>query len=130
MDGSEVGAGICVHAQVAVQGKLGRVAVLADDVKGVPIFVHCVGIDDEAASKSAMDGELEVSWDHPVLVNGSDGPEEILELTGVYWFPEELNVSKRDWNEGGKQNRPRSMVLRSNAQNSRASPHRPRMSRV
>jgi len=28
------------------------------------------------------DGELEVGWDRPALANGSDGPEEILELTG------------------------------------------------
>jgi hypothetical protein len=79
---SEVGAGIGVHARVAAQGKLGRVAVLADDVEGVAILVLRVGIDDEAASKSATDGELEVGWDRPALANGSDGPEEILELTG------------------------------------------------
>lgn len=79
---SEVGAGIGVHARVAAQGKLGRVAVLADDVEGIAILVLRVGIDDEAASKSATDGELEVGWDRPALANGSDGPEEILELTG------------------------------------------------
>jgi hypothetical protein len=79
---SEVGAGIGVHARVAAQGKLGRVAVLGDDVEGVSILVLRVGIDDEAASKSATDGELEVGWDRPALANDSDGPEEILELTG------------------------------------------------
>jgi hypothetical protein len=78
---SEVGAGIGVHARVAAKGKLGRVSVLAHDVKGVAIFVLCVRIDDEAASKSATDRELEVGWDRPALVNGSDRPEEILELT-------------------------------------------------
>ncbi len=79
---SEVGAGIGVHARVAAQGKLGRVAVLADDVEGIAILVLRVGIDDEATSKSPTDGELEVDWDRPPLANGSDGPEEILELTG------------------------------------------------
>lgn len=79
---SEVGADIGVHGRVAAQGKLGRVAVLADDVEGVAILVLRVGIDGEAASKSATDGELEVGWDRPALTNGSDGPEEILELTG------------------------------------------------
>ena len=79
---SEVGAGIDVHARVAAQVKLGRVAVLADDVEGVTILVLRVGIDDEVAGKSVADGELEASWDCPALVNGSDGPEEILELTG------------------------------------------------
>ncbi len=40
----------------------------------------------------------------------------------VYWFPEELNVSKQDWNEGGKWN---GMHLdwQCYAQNSWASPH-------
>src|SRR5258706_4301267 len=42
-----------------------------------------------------------------------------------YWFPEELNVSKRDWNEGDGTHPGR----RCYAQNSRASPHRRRMSR-
>jgi len=79
---SEVGAGIGDHARVAAQGKLGRVAVLTDDVEGIAILVLRVGIDGEAASKSATDGELEVGWDRPALENGSDGPEEILELTG------------------------------------------------
>lgn len=57
---SEVSAGTGVHARVAAQGKLGRVAVLADAIQGVAILVHRVGIDDEALSKSAADGELEV----------------------------------------------------------------------
>lgn len=78
---SEVGAGIGIHARVAAQGKLGRVAILADNVEGIAILVLRVGIDDKAASKSVMDGELEVGWDHPALVNSSDRPEEILELT-------------------------------------------------
>ena len=79
---SVIGAGIGLHARVAAQGKLGRVAVLADDVEGIAILVLCVGIDEEAASKSATDGELEVGWDHPALGNGSNRPKEILELTG------------------------------------------------
>ena len=79
---SEVGAGIGFHARVAAQGKLGRVAVLADDVEGVAILVLRVGIDDVVAGKSVTDGELEASWDCPALVNGSDGPEEIPEPTG------------------------------------------------
>ena len=79
---SEVGAGISVHARVAAQGKLGRIPVLAHDVKRVAIFVFRVEIDEEAASKSVTDGELEVGWDPPALANGSDGPEEILELIG------------------------------------------------
>jgi len=79
---SEVSAGIGVHARVAAQGKLGCVAVFADNVEGIVILVLCVGIDDEVVSKSVMDGELEVGWDCPALANGSDGPEEILELTG------------------------------------------------
>ena len=91
---SEVGAGIGVHARVAAQGKLGRVAVLADNVEGIAILVLRVGIDDEAASESATDGELEVDWDRPALGNGSDGPEEILELMGgvlVSWKVERLS---------------------------------------
>jgi hypothetical protein len=80
--GSEVSAGIGVHARLAAQGKLGRVAVLADDVEGLAILVLRVGIDDEAARKSATDRGLEVGWDHPAIANSSDGPEEILELTG------------------------------------------------
>ena len=80
---SEVGADIGVHARVAAQCKLGRVAVLGDDIKGLAILVLCVGIEDEAASQSVTDGELEVGWDCPTLANGSDGPEEILELTGA-----------------------------------------------
>ena len=79
---SVVGADIGVHAGVAAQGKLGRVAVLADNVEGIAILVMCVGIAEEAASKSATDGELEVGWDRPALANGSNRPEEILELTG------------------------------------------------
>jgi hypothetical protein len=80
---SVVSANVCIHARVAAQGKFGRVAVLADDVKGMAIFVLCVGIDDEAARKSATDGALEVGWDCFALANGSDRPKEILELTGV-----------------------------------------------
>ena len=34
------------------------------------------------ARQCATDGELEVGWDRPALVASSDGPEEILELTG------------------------------------------------
>jgi hypothetical protein len=79
---SVVGANVGIHARVAAQGKLGRVAVLADDVKGMAIFVLCVGIDDETARKSTTDGELEVGWDCSALANGSDRPEEILKLTG------------------------------------------------
>jgi len=78
---SEIGAGISVHAGVAAQGKLGRVAVLADDVEWFAILVLRVRIDDEAASKSATDRELEIGWDLPTLATGSCGPEEILELT-------------------------------------------------
>jgi hypothetical protein len=72
---SEVGAGIGVHARVAAQGKLSRVAVLANDVEGLAILVLRIGVDDEAATKSGTDGELEVGWDLPGLANGSDGPE-------------------------------------------------------
>jgi len=80
---SEISAGIGVHARVAAQGKLGRVAILADDVEGIAILVLRVGIVDKAVStKSATDGELEVGWDCPAIANGSDGPEKILELTG------------------------------------------------
>ena len=79
---SEVGADIGVHARVAAQGKLGRVAVFADYVERFAILVLRVGIDDEAAGKSATDGELEVGWDRLAVANGSDGPEEILELSG------------------------------------------------
>ena len=79
---SVIGADMGVHARVATQGKLGRVAVLADDVEGIAILVLCVGIDEEAASNSATDGELEVGWDRPALTNGSNRPEEILKLTG------------------------------------------------
>ena len=79
---SEVGADIGVHARVAAQGKLGRGAVFADNVEGFAILVLRVGIDDEAASKSATDGQLEVGWDRPAVTNGSDRPEEILELSG------------------------------------------------
>ena len=79
---SVIGADISVHTGVAAQSKLGRVAVLADDVEGIAILVLCVGIDEEATSKSATDGELEVGWDRPALTNGSNRPEEILELTG------------------------------------------------
>jgi hypothetical protein len=39
-------------------------------------------IDEEAARKSATDGELEVGWDRPAIAKGSDEPEEILKLTG------------------------------------------------
>ena len=78
---SVVSADIGVHAGVAAQGKLGRVTVLADDVEGIAILVICVRIDEEAASKSATDGELEVGWDRPALANGSNRPKEILELT-------------------------------------------------
>jgi len=31
---------------------------------------------------NATNGELEVGWDRPAFANGSDGPEEILKLTG------------------------------------------------
>ena len=79
---SVIGADIGVHARVAAQGKLGCVAVLADDIEGIAILVLCVGILEEAASKSATDGELEVGWDRPALTNSSNRPEEILELTG------------------------------------------------
>ena len=72
---SEVGASIGVHARVAAQGKLGRVAVLANDVEGIAILVLRVGVDDEAARKSGTDGELEVGWDLPGLAKGSEGPE-------------------------------------------------------
>ena len=77
---SEVGAGIGIHAGVAAQGKIGCVAVLADDVEWFAILVLRVRIDDEAASKSATDRELEVGWDLPALATGSCGPEEVLEL--------------------------------------------------
>jgi hypothetical protein len=80
---SEVGAGIGLHAGIAAQCELSRVAVLGDDIKRLAILVLRVGIVDEAARQSAMDGELEVGWDGPALSNGSDGPEEILELTGA-----------------------------------------------
>ena len=79
---SGVGADIGVHARVAAHCELGRVAVLADDEERVAILVLRVGIDGEAPRKSATDGELEVGWDRPAIANGSDGPEEILELTG------------------------------------------------
>jgi len=80
---SEVGAGIGLHAGIAAQCELSRAAVLGDDVKALAILVLRVGIVDEAARQSAMDGELEVGWDRPALANGSDGPEAILELTGA-----------------------------------------------
>lgn len=64
---SEVGADIGVHARVAAQGKLGRVAVLAHDVQGIAILVLCVGIAEAATSKSATDGKLPVGWDRPTL---------------------------------------------------------------
>ena len=72
---SEVGAGIGVHARVAAQGKLGRVAVLANDVEGCAILVLRIGVDDEAARKSGTDGQLEVGWDLPGLAKGKGGPE-------------------------------------------------------
>jgi hypothetical protein len=78
---SKVGAGISLHAGIATQCELSRAAVLGDDVKGVTVLVLRVGTVDEAARQSASDGELEVGWDLPVLANGSDGPEEILEFT-------------------------------------------------
>ena len=77
---SEVGAYIGLHAGIAAQCELSRVAVLGDDIEGFAILVLRVGIDDEAARQCATDGELEVGWDRPALANGSDGPEEILEL--------------------------------------------------
>jgi len=80
---SEVGARISLHAGIAAQCELSGAAVLGDDVKGFAILVLRVGIVDEAARQSASDGELEVGWDVPVLANGSDGPEEIFELTGA-----------------------------------------------
>ena len=79
---SVVGADIGVHAGVAAQGKLGCVAVLANNVEGIAILVLCVGIDKEAASKSATDGKLEVGWDRPALGNGSNRPKEIRRCTG------------------------------------------------
>jgi hypothetical protein len=80
---SEVGTGIGLHGGIAAQCELSRVAVLGDDIKRLAILVLRVGIVDEATRQSAMDGELEVGWDRPALSNGSDGPEEILELTGA-----------------------------------------------
>ena len=77
----EVGAGIGVHTRVAAQRKLGRVAVFGNDIEGLAVFVLRIGIDDETARKSTTDGELEIGWDRSALTNGSDGPEEILELT-------------------------------------------------
>jgi hypothetical protein len=80
---SEVGAGISLHAGIAAQCEHSRVAVLGDDIKRLAILVLRVVIVDEAARQSAIDGELEAGWDGPTLANGSDGPEEILELTGA-----------------------------------------------
>ena len=78
---SLVGAGIGLHAGIAAQCKLRRVAVLGDDIEGLAILALRVGIGGEAARQSATDGELEVGWDRPALANGSYGPKEILELT-------------------------------------------------
>ena len=80
---SEVGAGISLHAGITAQCELSRAAVFGDDVKRLAILVLRVGTVDEAARQSASDGELEVGWDVPALTNGSDGPEEILEVTGA-----------------------------------------------
>ena len=80
---SEVGAGIGIHTRIAAQCELSRVAVLGDDIEGLAILVLRVRIIDEAARQTAMDGELEVGWDRPAIANGSDGPEEVLKLTGV-----------------------------------------------
>ena len=80
---SKVGGGISLHAGIAAQCELSRAAVLGDDVKGVTVLVLRVGTVDETARQSASDGELEVGWDVPVIANGSDGPEEILEFTGA-----------------------------------------------
>ena len=42
---SELGAGIALHARIAAQGRLGRVAVLAGDVEEIAVLVHRVEID-------------------------------------------------------------------------------------
>ena len=79
---SELWADIALHARIAAQGKLGRVAVLADDVKGIAVLVHRVGIEDAGARKNGTDGELETGWDLSALANGIEGPEVVFELTG------------------------------------------------
>ena len=47
----------------------------------ITIPILRIRVEDVTASKSSTDGELEIGWDCPALVNGSEGPEEILELT-------------------------------------------------
>ena len=63
------------------QGKLGCAAVLANDVEGIAILVHRVGIEDVEARKNGMDGELETGWDLSALANSIKGPEVVFELT-------------------------------------------------
>lgn len=79
---SEFGAGIALHARIATQGILGGVAVLADDVEGIAVLVHRVGIEDAEARKNGTDGELETGWDLSAIGNGIEGPEVVFELTG------------------------------------------------
>ena len=78
---------LCIHAGIVSQRKLGGIAILADDVKGLSVLVLGIGVDDEAARHSAKDGELEIGWDRLVLANGSDWPEAILELTDGVLVP-------------------------------------------
>jgi len=90
---SEVGAGIGIHSRVPAQRKLGRVAVLGNDIEGLAVLVLRIGIDDGTTRKSTTDGELEIGWDRPALTNGSERPEEILELTSGILITEVNDVA-------------------------------------
>lgn len=78
----ELGAGVALHAGVAAQGEFCRVSVLAHHILRVAILVERVGVEDAAARKDGLDGELETGWDPPILTNALEGPEPVLELAG------------------------------------------------
>lgn len=77
---SKLGAGVTLHARVATQGELGRVAVFPDDIQGIAVLVVRVGVEDAATSKDGLDGELETGRDPSALANALEGPESVLEL--------------------------------------------------
>ena len=46
---SELGTSIGVHSRIVAQRKLGGVAILGDDIKGLPVLSFRIGIHDEVA---------------------------------------------------------------------------------
>lgn len=77
---SEIVAGIGFHSRVPTQRKLGRAAVLGNDIERITVLVLRIGIDDAEIRKSMTDGEPEIGWNPSATTSGSERPEEILEL--------------------------------------------------